>query len=155
MSSCTCYAKIRFNRFFAPGMSQYWKAVKAALRAFYGLLRPVPLHHGIIRRLRYLRRPAAASGAWRLLFRSTAAEGGLAGCGSAPSAEQGEGVPLALWSKEADGDRLSPSARWLDLIGACSGAIRPATPASLKERLSVPTWSAFSLWAWGPAWGNT
>ena len=49
--------------------------MKAALRAFYGLLRPVPLHCGIIRRLRYLRRPAAASGAWRLRLRSTAAEG--------------------------------------------------------------------------------
>lgn len=66
MFSCTCYAKIRFKRFSAPGISRYWKAIKTALRAFCGLLRPVPLHYGTIRRLRYLRRPAAASGAWRL-----------------------------------------------------------------------------------------
>ena len=47
MSSCTLYAKIHFKRFSAPGISRYWKAVNTTLRAFYGLLRPVPLHHGI------------------------------------------------------------------------------------------------------------
>lgn len=140
MSPCTYYAKIHFKQFSVPGISQYWKAVKSRSTGFLRPSTACSAPSWYIRRLRYLRRPAAASGAWRLWLRSTAAEGGLARCVVPLHLQnKGQGVPLALWGKEADGDRLSPSARWLDLIGACSGAIRPAASASLKERLSAPT----------------
>ena len=70
---CALYRPLR--RFHASCGIGYSRQLKRPLAASMGLVWPcacVPLHHGIIRRLRYLRRLSAASGAGRLCYTSAA-----------------------------------------------------------------------------------